>query len=115
MMPRNLDILESIRRQGMRPTSPVIVRLDTQVDRLRLHCDLPINIEVGISPDLAIDAIELWPLCGLSVAIWAPAVSDRLRELAKAVQKVAPEFITIATPCGIVSTWHTGRGWEKAT
>lgn len=114
MMPRNLDLLASIRRQGMRPVSPVIVRLDAQVDRLRLHSDLPINIEAGISPDLAIDSIELWPLCGLSVAIFAPAVSERLRDLAKAVQKVSPEFVVIATPGGIVSTWNAGRGWEKA-
>lgn len=114
MLPVNLDMLASIRRQGMRPAAPVIIRLDDKVKRAPVFCDIPIDIDVGVPRDVPIDALELWPVCGLSVAIFAPGLSDRLRELVRAVVNTRPSFLTVITlETGFVCAWHPDRGWEK--
>lgn len=112
MLPRNLDLLASIRRQGMRPDTPVIVRIGEKVPRTPIFSDLPMAIEVGLSASVQVAELELWPLHGLSVAIFARSINDHVRAIIQAVCGVTPAFLMVADCDRIIAAWRAGSGWE---
>jgi hypothetical protein len=112
-LPRGADLLADIRRQGYRPEWPVHLFLDADRPRPTIYSDMPLEIEVCIKPADRIADLDLWPLAGLSVAVHAGAITDRLRELLRAIVAARPAFIGGACPAEhCLFAWSERTGWQ---
>jgi hypothetical protein len=114
MLPKGADLLADIRRQGYRPSDPVWVFIDADRPRPTIYCDMPLEIEVCIRPDASIASLELWPLAGLDVVVHGGnAVTDRLRELLRAIVAIHPSFLMGACPAaGFLFSWSPALNWQ---
>ena len=115
--PRGMSFLLDIRRQGFKPSSPVFIRLDDDHRTClpTIYSDIPLSFEINVAADEEIEDQDFRPLIGLSVAVLAPTLNDRLRHLLKAIQRIKPEFIAGGVPSeNLIFAWHPSRGWEFA-
>lgn len=113
-LPKGADLLADIRRQGFRPSSPVVICLDADYPRTRIYCDMPLWINICIRPSDSIDSLDLWPLADLDIHVHGGnASNERLRALLKAIVGIRPRFIMGGVPAeGLIFAWHPQRGWE---
>lgn len=112
--PKGADLLADIRQQGFRPSGPVFVFLDTDRPRPALYADMPLTVEICIRPADQIESLELWPLVGLNVAVHGGStVTDRLRQLLRAIVAAGPEFVAGACPAEhCLFAWSKQSGWQ---
>ncbi len=112
--PKGADLLAAIRKQGYRPSCPVMVFLDADRPRPKIYADLPLTVEVFIRPADDIGSLEFWPLADLDLTIHGGAsMNDRLRAALKAITKAGPRFLMGGVPAErLLFAWHPQRGWE---
>ena len=111
--PRGMDFLLHVRRQGVAPDYPVWVYLDENRPRPEIYADLPLTFEISVRPGEEISRLDWRGLTGLSVAVSAPSLTDRLRALLKAIAAVRPAFIGGgAADANLIFAWHPERAWE---
>jgi hypothetical protein len=107
-----MDFLLAVRRQGFRPSHPVWVFLDQNRPRPAIWADLPLAFEISIRPADEIARLDFRGLIGLSVAVWAEALTDRLRALLVAIVRCRPDFLSGVADENLLFAWHPERGWE---
>lgn len=113
-LPKGADMLADIRRQGFRPTSPVVVFIDADRPRPRIWSDMPIELEICIRPTDQPQGLDFWPLVDLDVHIHGGVQThDRLRSILKRIVQFKPRFLMGAIPAErLLFAWHPVRGWE---
>ena len=113
-LPKGADLLADIRRQGYRPSGPVVLYLDADYPRPHIYSDMPLSIEICIKPSDSIDSLALWPLADLDIHVHGGnACNARLRALLKALVGIRPRFIMGGVPAErLIFAWHPQRGWE---
>lgn len=113
MLPKGADLLADIRRQGYRPSGPVLVCLDADLPRPQIYSDTPLEFEICIKPRDRIADLDLWPLVDLDLAIHAPELSDRIREALRAITNAGPRFLMgYAEGASLLFTWDKAQGWQ---
>lgn len=113
-LPKGADLLATIRKQGYRPSGPVLVFVDADRPRPKIYTDVPLTVEVCIRPADNIDGLDFWPIADLDLTIHGgTALNDRLRAVLRAITKVRPRFLMGGVPAEhLLFAWHPQRGWE---
>jgi len=112
--PKGCDFIADVRRQGFRPSGPVFLFLDEDRPRPAIYADMPVTCEVCIKPGDRIEDLDLRPLIDLDLTIHGGSVvSDRLRELLRAVVQARPRFVMGAVPeARFLFAWSPDTGWQ---
>ena len=112
-LPKGIDLLADIRRQGFRPDAGVFVFVNANRPRPRIYSDVPLDLEVCVRSDDRIDRAALWPLADLDIHLHAPATTERFRDVARAVIAARPRFVIGAIPDeGRIFKWSPSAGWS---
>lgn len=112
-LPKGIDLLADIRRQGFRPAAGVFVFVDADRPRPRIYSDVPLDLEVCVRPDDRLDSSALWPLADLDIYLHAAAATERFRAVARAIVTVRPRFVIGAIPDERrLFTWSPSAGWS---
>lgn len=114
-LPKGADLLSEIRRQGFKPQSPVYIFLDADRPRPKIYRDLPLDIEICIRPNELIEAFDYGLLSGLTVAVVAHELNDRLRLLLICIKQAQPLSIGgVVLSENLIYSWAPSMGWDYA-
>lgn len=115
-LPKGADLLATLRKQGYRPGGTVLVFLDADRPRPKIHCDMPLTVEICIRSTDDISSLDFWPLADLELTIHGGvALNGRLREVLKVITQARPRFLMGGVPAErLLFAWHPERGWEYA-
>ena len=112
-LPKGMDLILHLRKQGAKPEWPVTVYLDQDRPRWPIYSDMPILCDVCILPRDDLGALDFRPLRGLVVEVVSMSISDRLKKLLKALRRVEPKGILGGVPSEkLLFSWTPDFGWE---
>lgn len=115
MIPKGLDMLLEVRRQGFRPEYPVFVLADRDKPRPPVFVDMPIAFEICIRPSDRVEDLDLRGLIGLSIAVAVDSMNERARNILRAIVKAQPALVAGgALSENLIFCWRPGVGWEHA-
>jgi hypothetical protein len=108
-----MNFLLDIRRQGFKPADPVLVFVDADRPKPMIYSDMPLDFEICIRPHDNVFGMDFRGLVGLSVAVVAKEMNDRLRAVLSAIKRANPAFIGGGVPSeNLMFAWYPSRGWE---
>lgn len=116
MLAKGADLLADVRRQGFKPSAPVVIFLDANLPRPQIYQGMPLDFQICIKPGDKIADLEFWLLADLDLAIHAPAMTDRTRDALRAITNAGPRFaMGYVEGASLLFTWSKAQGWQFET